>query len=273
MDTDFVKLIARSLASFGWRLLDYPELGVSLAEFAERVLACYRRFQQEAHTHKSTDDLVVRAVQHVYCIVLYKAVGMDKTPVQDRALDEIAAYVIPTIRHYLTDDDRIQECANNVRRIIWEKRGQVRDAGSFLYYAMIVARHEALRISTEHKQEILWSDLFPEDDDPDERETQLSERLLVAPSAWQETVENDLDQANWWEMLIRRCLERSPARQEVFIELELRDKEVGEVAERLSIDASYVNVLKFRAIASLRKCRALLEALGRSQAVLAGGQA
>jgi RNA polymerase sigma factor (sigma-70 family) len=67
------------------------------------------------------------------------------------------------------------------------------------------------------------------------------------------------------ERLIRRCL-RSPAQQQVIIGRVLDQRSVQEVAQALGKTPGHVRTLQHRALARLRDCAELLEALGAWQA-------
>jgi len=278
-----MEIIARVCANRDWRLLTYPELGVDPEVFAQRVsdrLGCWQATEGYAEI---TDRLVEQAVRDEYCRLLHQAVRMDSMAVQERALIEVWNYVTPVIRKYLGADDRALDCANQVLITIWQKHDQVRDPGFFLSWAAMIAVRAALKAlappvkSKSISSEEVFSDHWTADDAEDalgvieellEQSVLGREQPMIGsgePDPAREVVTriDQAEQMTRFEALIRHCLRRMRAGAEVFIRLVLREEAVLEVATRLGLSAANVHLIKFRALNRLRRCHALLQALGR----------
>ncbi len=276
-----------------WRLLTHPELGADPAAFAQRVsdrLGCWQATEGHAEI---TDRLVEQAVRYEYCRLLHQSVSMDGTAVQERALTEVWNYVTPVIRKYLGADDRALDCANQVLLTIWQKHDQVRDPGTFLSWAAMIAVRAALKAlapavkSKSVSREEVFSDRRAADDVEDALEVieELVEQSVlekeqpmigsgeIDPAHEVVTKIDQAEQMARFEALIRHCLRRMRVGSEVFIRLVLREETVLEVAARLGLSAANVHLMKFRARDRLRRCHALLHALGRDLASDAEGGA
>jgi len=182
--------------------------------------------------------------------------------------------VTPIIHKYLGSDERAEDCLNETLFTVWLKSTQVREPGSFLYWAAKVARNTALAAVKKARREQPIGYIFMQNpEEVDKIEAWLATHLRDERPSPITVVETEYDLATWWVALIRHCLQRSPARQEVFIGLVLREATVIEIARWLGIKAGYVHTLKFRAIEALKECDALLQALEEALTAEAQGAA
>ncbi len=228
--------------------------------FVESVTAIMGEWEWLERTLDVPDKLLERAVIHEYNKLLHDAIGHRDTDAGERALIEIWNYVTPLIRKVLRDDDRAQDVAMDVLIKVCEKREQVRDPGSFLSWAGVIARHEAIRAARAHGREVVMTDLGGDDDDVD---AEALEALLAAHASG--SPGGDPGQgvrAAELEARIRECLRRMRHAAEVFIGLALRDLSVAEIAQRLGMKPSAVYVVFHRARKRLQGCGQLLADLG-----------
>ncbi len=153
---DHLEAIAQRLsAARDWRLLAFPELGVSNDEFVARVGDQLRRWQTEKGHAELSGALVERAIIYEYCVLLHQAIGMEDSAAQERALIEVWNYVTPIIRRKLGAGDRALDCANETLRIVWQQRKDVRTPGAFLSWAAMIATREVLAILEEADRETI----------------------------------------------------------------------------------------------------------------------
>jgi RNA polymerase sigma factor (sigma-70 family) len=259
--------IQRGCANRDWRLLSYADLAITAEAFAQRVARRLQGWLDAGENAEITELLIARTVIYEYCCLLHQAVGLEHTAAQQRALDEVWNYVTPIIRRILRDDGQAKACANGVLLAVWRKRGEVRDHGSFLGWAGMIAGRaalEALRGSA--GREVSFSDLFGDDEDKDNAERvegRVSESAAVMTDKLAEfTVVEDAEAAATLAALIRQCLSRTRAGAEVIIRLVLYEQPVSEVSRALDRSPANIYVIKLRALDRLRQCGTLLAALG-----------
>jgi RNA polymerase sigma factor (sigma-70 family) len=256
---DLLALVRQVVAVRDWRVLDCPELDVDWPEFARRVTATLDGWLTlERHAY-ITDKLLERAVVHEYSKLLHEAVGRRDTDAEARALIEVWNYVTPLIRRILRDDDRAQDVAMDVLIKVREKRDQVRDPGSFLSWAGVIAHREAVHAAKTHAREVVMTDLGGSDDvDTEALETLLAAQALGSlsgdPGEGVRTAE--------LETGIRECLHGMRRAAEVFIGLVLHDLSVSDIALQLGMKPNAVYVVFHRARKRLQGCRKLLSDLG-----------
>jgi DNA-directed RNA polymerase specialized sigma24 family protein len=226
-------------ANRDWRLLTVPGLGVDQAAFVGRVAGRLQQWQATEGHAQIFGGLVERAVVHEYCRLLHQAIGMEGTAAQERALIELWNYVTPIIRKYLRDDAQARACANDVLITVWRKHGDVRDPG--------IARE-----LTDRPQPLLAADTMA---------------ATETASAYTE----EHDRAAVLERAIEACLDHMRGGAIVVVGLVLHERTAAELAAELGVAAANVHVIKLRALRKLRRCRALLQALGRALAPDANG--
>ena len=255
-----------------WRLLDIPVLGVDHTAFLGRAAGRLEEWRESEGHEVITQTLIERAVVHEYCRLLHEALGMEGTPAQERALIETWNYVSPLIRRILVDDDLSSECANKVLMTIWQDVAQVRDPGSFLAWAAMIAGRAARRYAQRYRRELPLDDLAERDA---AREEQLVDaavidipdqpalaRLPIDPGYAIVEKEDRRDRLANYEEVIRSCLRRMRRGAEVFIALVLYEDSVTDVARRLGLTPNNLYVIRSRAQDALRRYDGLRQALG-----------
>lgn len=264
-----LQAIRRICANRNWQLLACADLGVTAEAFARRVAKRLQAWLDAGEHAEITEALIEYAVIHEYCRLLHYAVGRERTVAQQRALDEVWNYVTPIIRRVLPDDSEAAGCANGVLLTVWRQRGDVRDPGSFLKWAGMIAGRAALRALKERaSNEVVFADLFgageAEDDvEQVEAKATAAEALLADQRTFFSATE-DSESAEALARLIRHCLRRMRAGAEVVIRLVLAGQSVSEVSRMLGMSAANLYVIKLRALARLRQCKPLLAALGQA---------
>lgn len=255
--TDIFAVTQRTLAARDWHLLDCSVPGVDWEDFVHHAIVTVGDWRAHERHPDAFDHLIERAVVHEYSKLLHEAVGRRDTPIRERALVEIWNYVTPLIRKILRDDDRAQDVAMDVLIKVCEKRGQVRDPGSFLAWAGVIAHNEAIRVAKAHRREVVVTDLGGNDDDDIDAET-LETLLAAHVSGSPEDDPGEGVRTAELEARIRECLRRMRYGAEVFIGLVLRDLSVVEIARRLGLRSNAVYVVFHRARKRLQQCRELL---------------
>lgn len=252
---DLLAVARRICAARDWRLLQYQDLNIGLAEFGRRMAATIQQWREVERRQSNADELIEQTVVHEYCKLLYEAVGRRDTNAGARAMIEVWNYVTPLIRKTLRDDDLAQDVGMDTLLKVCEKRDTVRDPGSFLAWCAVIAYREAIRTAEAHKLEITMTDLgFTDDADIEELDTRVSVHSQERPTA-------DLDQAVWLaelEARIRACLHRMRHGAEVFIDLVLHELPTLDIAQRLELKPGAVYVIFHRARKRLQRCRQLL---------------
>jgi DNA-directed RNA polymerase specialized sigma24 family protein len=272
MDTEnkfqrLLVILRRVLANRDWRLLNFPELGVTEAEAVRQMAVLLQTWQREAGRTEITDELIERAVVNAYCQLLHRAVGLAHTAAQERAFAELWAYVTPLIGRVLRDDQRTAICANEVLFTLWRRRGAVQDPGCFLSYAAMIAGRAALAMAQAPGREVSFSDLFGDGDDAEDERAEWPDASTAANFRRVE----DQEQIEQLAGLIRGCLRKMRAGAEVVIRLVLLEETVSEAAMALKRSAANIHLIKFRALHKLKKCPDLLTALGQPSNEPIGG--
>ncbi len=265
---DLLRVIHRICANRDWRLFSCAELGVTAEAFAGRVAARLQAWLEAGEHAEITAPLIERAVINEYCRLLHHAVGLERTAAQQRGLDEVWNYVTPIIRRILPDDAEAIACANAVLLTIWRQRGEVRDPGSFLKWAGMIAGRAALQaFRSRGGREIPFSDLFAAEETENDDKRVVAAVGTAALQSHSSSMFARVEDAESLEMLaalIRQCLSRMRAGAEVIIRLVLAGQSVSEVSRALGVSPTNLYVIKTRALARLRRCNPLLAALGRA---------
>jgi len=261
------RILRRVLANRDWRLLNHPELGVTEAEAVRQMAVLLQAWSQATGRAEMSDELIERAAVNVYCQLLHRALGLERTAVQERAFAELWTYVTPIIRRVLRDDHDAADCANHVLLTLWQHRGAVRDPGCFLSYVAMIAGRAALAIAQAPSHGIVISDLFGDGDDEEDERAEWPD---VSTTANFRCIE-DQEQIEQLAGVIRGCLRKLRAGAEVVIRLVLLEQTVIEAATALKRSAANIHVIKFRALRKLKQCPDLLAVLGLPPNEPAGG--
>lgn len=244
--------------------MDYPQVGCDRKELVRRAEARARVWRRTEDPPAGPDELLGRAVVYEYNRLLHAAAQMDdRTAVQDRAMTEVWNYITPIVWKYLHDGSRVDECANEALLIIWEHSGDVRDPGSFLAYAAIIAQRLAWRRGDQAQVEVPLQG--EEADDGDEATVDPPDPVQTDPiqTLLQTEARATLVSA------VQACLKRMRHGARVIIGEFLDDRRPEEVAAALGLTLNYVYGIKRRALLRLRDCPgfavSLAGLLGREQ--------
>jgi RNA polymerase sigma factor (sigma-70 family) len=266
-----LETLRRVCANRDWRLLEKAELGVTEAELVRQMAAELRRRQATEGPAEITETQVERAAVYVYCGLLHRAIGMERSLSQERAFAELWRYVTPIIGQVLQDEQEAAACANETLLRVWQKRNSVQDPGHLLSYAATIAGHAAFRAyrrQTGH--DLIFVGLFDADDEDGAEGAALDLSSLPAAASSFQQVE-DADQIATLARLICACLPRMRAGAEVIIRLLLLGQSVADVAAALGRRPLNIHTIKCRALQKLRQCRTLLAALDEMPALASHG--
>jgi RNA polymerase sigma factor (sigma-70 family) len=253
--SDLFAVAQRTLDARDWHLLDNSVGGANWQDFVHHMIVTMDDWRARERYPGASDHLIERAVVHEYSKLLYDVVGHRDTDIGARALIEIWNYVTPMIRKILRDDDRAQDVAMDVLIMVCEKRDQVRDPGSFLSWAGVIAHREAVRAAKAHGREVVMTDLGGDDDLAAE---ELEALLAASSSDPSGSDPGERVRAAELEARIRECLHGMRRAAEVFIGLVLHDLSVAEIAQRLGMKPNAIYAVFHRARKRLQGCRRLL---------------
>ena len=260
----------RVCAKRDWRLFSYRELGITELDAAQQMDVLLHEWQKAEGHGEISDSLIERAAVHVYCRAFHRALGLEDTAVQERALVEIWNWTVPIVRRYVRDRGQAEACANDVLFTVWQKYRTIRDPGNMLAFSSKTAAYAAFKMLHEDERYELGLDLAEAGGGQNAEEhfhrhasdqQPLLSQDALAGDRIHDHIEQESSQAAF-EELIRHCL-RSLAQQEVFIDMVLRGLTVSQVAAKLGITPNNVSVLKHHAKTALGRCKILVEALGR----------
>lgn len=271
-----LEAIRRICANRDWRLLAHTELAVTADDFAGRVETRLQGWLDTGEHAEIMEKQIEAAVINEYCRLLHHAIALERTAAQQRALDEVWNYVTPIIRRVLWDDTQAAACANGVLLVVWRKRGDVLDPGSFLKWTATIAGRAAFAMLKEAAgREVVFSDLLGDDEaegDAERAEAQASAAVILLASKLSAfTAVEDAEMAATLAALIRKCLHRMRFGAEVVIRLVLEEQPVSEVCQALDLTAANAYVIKLRALRRLRQCRDVLAALSHALAPTPSG--
>ncbi|MDH7486981.1 MAG: sigma-70 family RNA polymerase sigma factor [Anaerolineae bacterium] len=258
------------LGSRDWRLA-YEGLGIAgqLAEsFVSEVLEEARRKQREAVRIQPLRQVVARATITCYCRRLYQACRAHRTLRQQRAWQELSAYLLTVACWKMPDDPaQAQECAQQALLSLWRRFSDPQWAmerpGALLRYAENALLREVWRIWKQQGKK--WEREKPLERAGQRHEEQgdreADERFTSgepSPDPERDALRREADQRV--AAAIRACL-RSEQQATVIIETFLNDRSVLEIARQLDTSPENVYVLRSRAIRRLQECPELLETL------------
>ena len=255
-----------------WRLA-YEGLGITkrLAEsFVGEVLQEAQRKQREARRIQSLRQVVERATITCYCRRLYEACRAHRTLRQQRAWQELSAYLLTAARWKMPDDSaRAQECAQQALLSLWRRfcdpQWNMERRGALLRYAEKVLLREVWQVWRQQgwKWERERTLEGPDSRQEEQEDREASDGRFASRDPWPDpegdTLRREADQRV--AAAIRACL-HSERQAAVIIETFLNDRGVLEIAEQLDTSPENVYVLRSRAIQRLRECPELLETLG-----------
>lgn len=259
-----VQLIIRQVfVARDWRLVS-PQ---NEDAFIRDVLATARAWADDSgvslHENQIMKQLIERAAVSEYSRLLWRSLGENETPQQERTLIEVLDYITPIISRYTPDIGTAQSIANDVLFSVWQNHTTVRAPSTFLsWVAMIASRTTHRWIHNEQYREVTFSDIFLDNADQDDASDTLSHySAATLLHDFREAAANE-ESTIQLEKCIQRCLKTMKTGADVFIALVLHDESVAEVASRLKLSHTNVYSTRHRAIARLQKCpelRALLQ--------------
>lgn len=248
------RTIARqTLARRGWTLVEDE------AAFAEAVLVQVNA--RLAHVQRPRLDVIEASTVYCYGFVWHAACGENRTPRQRRAFQELYPELYRAVVHLAQPDIHLAEDATQQALLqVWLQHHQVRDPGSFLAWARMIAIHELddLRCGraggTTGLQVVPLTEVVTRGEAGSSNATDDEESRHI-PLTDPPSVEADerLD----LETVVRRCL-TNEQQQTVILGLYLANKSIKQLADELGIKPRQVSLDKHRALDRLRRCDAFL---------------
>lgn len=248
-----------------WHLA-YEGMGITARlsdEFVSEVLQEALHKRREARRAQPLERIVKRAVITCYCRRLYEACRAHRTLRQQRAWEELSAYLLIIAQLQMPNDPgQAQECAQQALLNLWRQfrnpQWNMKRPGALLHYAEQTLLREVWRFWEQEK-------IRGDKEKPLEKQGRKLEEETRA-----DTVErsipgrppSDLVGEDHQRVIaaIRAC-PRSERQRAVIIETFLNDRSVLEIAEQLDTSPENVYVLRSRALKRLRECPELLETL------------
>lgn len=222
----------------------------------------------------SPKETVRRATIHAYCQELYQASGENGTLRQRRAFEEIGRHAQGVAFRYEQNPGVVQACVQRALQIVWEKREQMRSAGSFLRWIEQVVYYAIKGYWKEkhHRQEVPMSHLRVaggEAEDDNEDLEHFWEALSFTSPPDDEIIGRELREQLWAG--VRRVLAANPRYEAVIVGHYLYELSVPALSEMLRTPVRNVYVLKSRALVRLRTDEALLRQFADALETLPGG--
>jgi len=255
MGESFANSIARELSKRDWRLAE------PCGEFAAAV-GSELRAQGHDPAHAEA-ILIARMVTRCYSRVLYLACG-EKSAARERAYVELKAFLFAHARHLLPKEgEAAQDLTQKALLEILKHYADCKDGDAFLGWCKQILVHAHLdrlrKLSRTHKtphgkqytKRVLSLDAIAEQAEADEPRVMTQDALAQ--------VQNVVGAALRAPMLeifletLRRCLKKE-LRVRVLLELYFNDKSFAELAQELALSAVNIQVIKSRALQSLREC-------------------
>ncbi|MGB8647932.1 MAG: sigma-70 family RNA polymerase sigma factor [Anaerolineae bacterium] len=259
MDEQWIKncagMVEGVLKDRGWAL------GEPRGEFLERVVA---GLQDHFRAPEDTPTgAIKRATVRQYCQVLYDACGTPDLVRQERAFQEVWAWLFPHAMRRLGDETRSKDAVQQALIKIWEKRVECRNPGSFLRWCEQIMVNEAREMfrreyekrRTEHGVKYVKKEIGIEDWISDQTKTGSNAEDKLAEVKNQGPLETALYKSMHDTLIavLEECLgNRRYAR--VIVELFWNDQTFGEVAAAMRTSPLNVQVMKSRALEKLRRC-------------------
>ncbi len=246
--------IAELVGTRGWLGGEAPP------EFVETVLEDLRAQNAEDAPEAA---VLERSVKRCYARWLYAGTGAEKLEERGRAYQELERYLFASARYLLRDAEEMRDATQRALTRVMEERGNCRDEASFLGWCQQVLvndvrdmRRRAVKKETLAegeryvKREILMGDLAPEREDVYDAPPLPGLREDGDPVA-EEALRNPMFEALLYAL--RKCLEKE-RRVRVIVELFLNGKALLQVAQELGLSARNAQVIKQRALETLREC-------------------
>lgn len=226
------------LANNSWTLVNATD-SVFLNEVCELVL-------KRNATEDELENVARRATISVYCVYLYEAYHDDGSERQTQAMNETLRYLYQRLLMTADGNELLAEEAAQFAIVqAWEHWKEVRDPHSFLSYVLQIGVRQLLQIKRKDKRY--------DDVEDDESATPL-EKLRV--ESFENQVELD-DAIRHIYQIVHHCLER-PEEIRIVIDHVLEGKSYKDLLTDWQTQASYLHLLKFRALKKLEGCEEFL---------------
>ncbi|GEM_PF-3297377 len=236
--------IARDvMANNGWELVN----GETPA-FLDEV--CQIARQRLPGRNEEDENVIRRAVVYVYCVYLYDAYHDDGSDRQAQAMGEVFRYVFRRLMLTARGDKNLADVsANYAVEQAWLHWQDVRDPHSFLNFVLTIGIRAVWATQKENNRNV------EEEAEEDEAVPTLDQ--VAASEDVEKTVEVS-DMIRRVHRAVHRCLDRPEEIRIVFDHI-LGDKPYKELMHLWQKKASYLHLLKCRALKNLNKCQEFLE--------------
>jgi len=214
------------------------------------IAEVYKRVSRTAPTEAGLDEVIKRAVKNVYCARLYDAYRLDGTEQQKLAMSEVKDFVFRRLLMKAHNDARLaDECAQKAVEQAWFKWHTIQAPGSFLGFVLRIGIHELI---DRQRQDARLVDMPEEVSSATEGKDQwrLTADTVEWSSEWSDLRRRLVD-------AIQKCVERVEEAR-LLVEMFLDGKTYNELAVSWGKEASYLHLLKFRALKNLRACEDFL---------------
>ena len=264
------QFVPRILRQRDWQLVSEDELPRFVRDVGQ-VLSDGTIHPAPGATPEAT---VNRATIHRYCHELYRASGEAGSARQRRAFVEIGRHAQGVAYRFEQNPDVAQQCAQHAVEIVWEKREQVRQPGSFLRWIETIVFREIKGYwrNQQCQREVSMSELaLPEGREDDEGAIQhFWDALSSLPPPEDELVARELREELWAG--VRRALADNPRYEAVIVGYFYYGLPLPTLAGMLQTPVRNVYVLKSRALSRLRTNEGFMELLADALRTLAGGE-
>jgi RNA polymerase sigma factor (sigma-70 family) len=251
------RLVPQILRQRDWQLV----FGDNLAGFIELVCQAIVDGTVRPRPGASPEAIVRRATIHLYCHELYRASGENGTLRQRRAFEEIGQHAQGVAFRYEQSSAIVQVCAQRALIIVWEKRKQVRQPGSFLRWIEAVVYHEIKGYWKEkHRRYEVPMSRFATTDGDEKTGGSLQRfwaTLACISPPDDEVISQELRKQVWSN--VRRVLADNPRYEAVIVGYYRYELSLPELTELLDTPVRNVYVLKSRALARLRADEAFVQ--------------
>lgn len=242
------QLVARRvLKDNGWELVSADDKSF-VQKILDRIVDRFPAVPKPAS--EITDDLIIRATKNAYCAVLYQAYKDDGSEEQMQAMTEVKNYVYRRLLALTQGDGAMaDECAQDAMTQAWLHWHRVRDPGTFLGYVQRIGVHRVLDLQRrDERLEPLSNGNAEQRNGPE----------FSTPGRQLEQMTEASDLFRRAYAAIERCLSR-PEEVRIIVEHLILDRPYKELARAWGKQASYLHLLKFRALEKLAKCKEFVD--------------
>jgi uncharacterized protein (DUF2267 family) len=236
------RVVSEVLANNGWLLVGATDLAF-LDEVHELVL-------KRDTTESELENVTRRATISVYCAYLYDAYHDDGSDRQAQAMGEVFRHVFRRLMLTARGDENLADVsANYAVEQAWLHWQDVRDSHSFLNFVLTIGIRAVWAAQKENDRNL------EEGAEEDEAAPTLAQ--VAANENVEKTVEVS-DMIQRVHRVVHHCLDR-PEEIRIVFEHILGDKPYKELMHIWQKKASYLHLLKCRALKNLNKCQEFLE--------------